>query len=340
MRELIQKVVGGAHLSPEEAERAVELIVEGGATPAQVGSFLTALRMKGETGGEILGAARAMRSRVVRVPHHQERILDTCGTGGDGRGTFNISTAAAFVAAGAGVPVAKHGNRAVSSRAGSADVLEALGVRIELDPEEMGRCLDQVGICFLFAPLLHPSMKAVAAPRREIGIRTIFNLLGPLTNPAGANFQLLGVYSPHLVETMAAVLRELGTERSLVVHGTGGLDEVSLAGPTLVGEASSSGVTVYTVYPEDMGLARAPVEAVLGGTAEENASLIRGVLSGEVRGPKRDVVLANAAAALVAAGAAANFREGVELAARSLDSGEALRKLEALVAASRAGATV
>ncbi len=329
MKEFIAKLVEGVHLSEDEAEQAMNLIMEGEATPAQIGSFLTALRMKGETVEEITGSARAMRARATRVPHHQGFVVDTCGTGGDGAGTFNISTAAAFVVAGAGVPVAKHGNRSVSSRTGSADVLEALGVNLELSPEEVGRCLDEVGIGFLFALRLHLSMKHAAAPRREMGIRTIFNILGPLTNPAGAQAQVMGVYSASLTEPVARALVRLGTKRSLVVHGAGGLDEISLSGPTVISDATAAGVVTSTIYPEDMGLERAPNAALLGGDAPYNAGVITAVLTGE-KGPRRDVVLANAAAALVAAGRAVDLQAGVALAAESIDSGQAMAKLEAL----------
>ncbi len=329
MKEFIAKLVEGRHLTAQEAERAMEIIMSGGATDAQIACFLTALRMKGETVEEIVGCARAMRARATRVPHSQPLVVDTCGTGGDGSGTFNISTAAAFVVAGAGVPVAKHGNRSVSSRSGSADVLEALGVNLELSPEQVGKCLDEVGIGFLFAPKLHLSMKFAAGPRREMGIRTIFNLLGPLTNPAGAQAQVMGVYDGRLTEPVARALASLGTARSLVVHGAGGLDEISLAGPTVVSEAGPAGVHTYTIYPEDLGLDRAGLEAVAGGDPGQNAGIIRAVLGGE-RGPRRDVVLANAAAALVAAGTARDLRTGVRMAAESIDSGRALAKLEAL----------
>ncbi len=329
MKEFIAKVIEGQHLTAAEAERAMDVIMGGGATDAQIAAFLTALRMKGETAEEITGCARAMRTRATRIPHSQPLVVDTCGTGGDGTGTFNISTTAAFVVAGAGLPVAKHGNRSVSSRAGSADVLEALGVNLDLTPEQVGRCLDEVGIAFLFAPKLHLSMKYAAGPRREMGVRTIFNVLGPLTNPAGAQAQVVGVYDARLVPVVAGALAALGTRRSLVVHGEGGVDEVSLAGPTLVAEAGPEGVRTYTVCPEDLGLERAPLEAIAGGDPAENAAIALAVLRGE-RGPRRDVVLANAAAALVAGGRAPDLRAGVAVAAEAIDSGRALARLEAL----------
>lgn len=329
MKGFIAKLVEGKHLTEAEAEQAMEAIMTGGATDAQIAAFLTALRMKGETVEEITGCARVMRAKATPIPHRRDFVVDTCGTGGDGAGTFNISTAAAFVVAGAGVPVAKHGNRSVSSRTGSADVLEALGVNLDLTPEQVGRCLDEVGIGFLFAPKLHLSMKYAAGPRREMGIRTIFNILGPLTNPAGAQAQVIGVYDARLTEPVARALVSLGTRRSLVVHGAGGLDEVSLSGPTIISDATPAGVVTITVYPEDMGLERSPNEAIAGGDAAHNAGIIREVLSGG-RGPQRDVVLANAAAALVAAGRAVDLRAGVRLAGEAIDSGQALAKLEAL----------
>lgn len=335
MKEFIAKVIEGKHLSAQEAERAMGVIMSGGATDAQIAALLTALRMKGETAEEITGCARAMRAHATRVPHHQPLVVDTCGTGGDGAGTFNISTTAAFVVAGAGLPVAKHGNRSVSSRTGSADVLEALGINLDLTPEQVGRCLDEVGIGFLFAPKLHLSMKYAIGPRREMGVRTIFNLLGPLTNPAGAQAQVVGVYDARLAPVVAGALAALGTRRSLVVHGDGGLDEIALSGPSLVAEAGPEGVRTYTVCPEDLGLERAPLAALAGGDPAENAALTRAVLAGE-RGPRRDVVLANAAAALVAGGAAADLRAGAAVAAESIDSGRALAKLEALCETSRA----
>lgn len=338
MKEFIARVVDGHHLTEAQAQQAMEAIMSGEATPAQIASFLTALRMKGETVAEITGFARVMRERVTRVPTSRPLVVDTCGTGGDGAGSFNISTAAAFVVAGAGLAVAKHGNRAVSSQVGSADVLEALGVNLELTPEQVGVCLDEVGIGFLFAPKLHLSMKHAVGPRREIGIRTVFNVLGPLTNPAGAQAQVVGVYDGRLTEVIARVLANLGTRRSLVVHGCGGLDEISLAGPSIVSEGSPAGVHTQTVYPEDLGLERAPLLSIRGGTAEENAAIIVEVLAG-APGPRRDVVLANAAAALVAGGAAADLRDGVRLAAAAVDSGRARGKLEALREETRSLAT-
>ncbi len=334
LKPFLARVVERRHLSAAEAQEAMSVIMEGRATQAQIGAFLTALRMKGETPEEITGCARAMRAHATLVPHHRELVVDTCGTGGDATGTFNISTAAAFVVAGAGVPVAKHGNRSVSSRAGSADVLEALGLNLDLTAAEMGECLDRVGIAFLFAPRLHLSMKHAAGPRREMGIRTIFNILGPLTNPAGAQAQVVGVYAPELTEVVARALHQLGTRRAMVVHGAGGVDEISLAGPTAVSEAGPGGVHSYTIFPEDLGLPRAPLGALAGGDPAANAELVLAVLGGRERGPRRDVVLANAAAALVVAGAAPNLRAGVNLAEEAVDSGRALAKLEELRAVS------
>lgn len=330
----IDRVVTGGSLGEEEAYAVMGLIMDGEATSAQIASLVTGIRMKGETVDEIVGFARAMRERAAAVRPTVEGYIDTCGTGGDGLATFNISTTAAFVVAGAGVPIAKHGNRAVSSRSGSADVLEALGVRIDLTPQQMARCIDEVGVGFLFAQALHASMRHAGGPRREIAIRTVFNILGPLTNPAGAKRQLLGVYDPALVPIMAEVASRLGAEKVLVVHGHPGLDEVSASGPTEVAEATPDGVRLYAITPEQFGIARGSVADLAGGDATENAASVRAILSGEHSG-KRDIILMNAAAALVAAGKAADFAEGVALARTSIDSGEALARLEALVAVSQ-----
>ncbi len=329
----IDRAVAGHDLTEDEAHAVMGLIMDGEATSAQIASLVTAIRMKGETADEIVGFARAMRERVTPVRPTVTGYIDTCGTGGDGLATFNVSTAAAFVVAGAGVPVAKHGNRAVSSRAGSADVLEALGVRIDLTPQEMARCVDEAGLGFLFAQALHASMRHAGGPRREIAIRTVFNILGPLTNPAGASRQVLGVYDPSLVPVMAEVASRLGAEKVLVVHGHPGMDEVSASGPTEVAEATADGVRLYVVTPEAVGIARGSLADLLGGTAEENAAVMRAVLGGEHAGA-RDVVLMNAAAALVAAGAADDFAAGVVLARASIDTGAALGRLEALVTVS------
>jgi anthranilate phosphoribosyltransferase len=301
--------------------------------------------MKGETVEELIGFAQVMRQKAVRVRTHgdevaaltgtdREMLIDTCGTGGDATGTFNVSTATAFVVAGAGLRVAKHGNRSVSSLCGSADVVEALGISLELTPAKVARCVEEIGIGFLYAPLLHTAMKHVMAARREMGIRTVFNMLGPLTNPAAANAQVVGVYSPALTEPLARVLAELGTIRAFVVHGADGLDEISNTGESRISEVREGVVRTFTVRPEDFGLARASIADLSGGDREQNAEIIRRVLGG-VAGPRRDIVLMNAAAALVVGGRARDLKEGVEVAARSIDSGAALAKLEGLIALSR-----
>ena len=333
IKEAIVKVSGGQPLEMEEASDAMQEIVQGVATPAQIAAFAIALRMKGETAAEIAGLARVMRQEAVRVSVTGE-VVDTCGTGGDGLCTFNISTVSAFVTAGAGVRVAKHGNRAYTSSCGSADVLEALGVAIDLRPEEVVRCVEQAGIGFMFAPVFHPAMKHAAGPRREIGVRTVFNVLGPLTNPAGATAQLLGVASAELVPLMGEVLKLLGCRRALVVHGDDGMDELSLSGPTLVCEVNEGSSESYSVEPEQFGLQRAPLSALAGGSAAANAVIAESVLRGE-RGPRRDVVLLNSAAALYAAGKAADIADGVRRAADSIDSGAAAERLASLRALSQ-----
>jgi len=290
--------------------------------------------MKGETAEEIAGCARAMRAQTTKVVTSQDPLMDTCGTGGDGLSTFNVSTVVAFVIAGAGVAVAKHGNRSVSSRCGSADVLETLGVRIDLGPEEIGRCLDEIGIGFLFAPRLHPAMKYALTPRREVGIRTIFNLLGPLTNPASASIQLLGVYDPRLTETIAEVLSLLGTHRALVVHGADGLDELSTTGVNKVTQLHNGQITTYHLDPQQLGLPSAELAQLRGGLPEENARIVRALLQGE-KGAKRHIVLLNAAAGLLAAEMVNDFKEGLGLAAESIDSGRAIDKLEQLIGLSQ-----
>lgn len=335
IREAIEALVNqGRDLSEGEATAVMGEIMSGQATPAQFGAFLIALRMKGETVDEITGMARVMREHALPVPIEGVALVDTCGTGGDAQGTFNVSTAAAFVVAGAGARVAKHGNRAMTSACGSADVLEALGARIELTPEQVAACIEDVGLGFMFAPAFHPAMKHAAAPRREIGVRTVFNILGPLTNPAGARAQLLGVARPELGAKMAAVLSRLGCEHALVVHGQDGLDEMSLSGPTSVHELREGRIREYEVSPQEMGLAEAPLDAVRGGSAEENADKLRSVLDGDA-GPARDIVLLNAAAALVAADLAADLWEGVRLAQSAIDSGAAREKLARFVELTR-----
>lgn len=330
LTEVIERVVNRYHLSEEEAEEAMGAIMSGQATPAQIASLLTALRLKGETVEEITGFARAMRARARSIRPPFNHVIDTCGTGGDQKSTFNISTTAAFVVAGAGLPVAKHGNRSVSSRCGSADVLEALGVKVDLTPEQAERCLEETGICFLFAPVFHEAMKYAVGPRREIGIRTVFNILGPLTNPAEARLQLLGVYDPNLTGVLARVLRRLGSARAMVVHGEDGLDEITHTGRTRVSELVDGEIRSYEVVPEDLGLRRGRLEEITGSTAEENARIAIDVLSGKP-GPCRDVVLMNAGAALLVGGKVGDLRDGVRLAAEVIDSGAALRKLREFV---------
>lgn len=326
IKEAIHMLVNRIDLSEAESASCMMEIMEGKASDAQIGAFLAALRMKGETVDEITGAARVMRQKAtaIRAP---EGVLDTCGTGGDMAYTFNISTTTAFVVAGAGVPVAKHGNRSVSSRSGSADVLEALGVKIDLPPEKVELCLSETGFGFLFAPLFHPAMKYAIAPRREMGIRTIFNILGPITNPAGAKRQILGVFAQKLTDTLAQVLGNLGAVDAMVVHGDDGLDEVSISGPTRVSRYRDGHVEQFTVQPEDFGLWRHNAGEIRGGSSEENASITLSILHGE-KGPRRDIVLLNAALALVVAGKTESLRDALAFAAESIDSGRALKKLE------------
>lgn len=330
IKELIGKVISGQNLTQNEAEGAMEIIMAGEATPAQIAALLTALRLKGETVAEITGFALTMRRRATAIDCHDPSVVDTCGTGGDGTNTFNISTTAALVLAGAGVRVAKHGNRSVSSNCGSADVLERLGVHLDLAPEDVAACLEEVGIAFLYAPALHGAMKHAAGPRREIGFRTVFNILGPLTNPAGAKLQVLGVYDPALTAKLAAVLAALGTKRAFVVHGAGGMDEISLSGATRVSELKDGVIHEYELNPVDFGLTEAPIAALAGGSPEVNAAITRSILAGTLD-PCRDAVLLNAAPGLVAAGRAGSIREAVDLAAMSIDSGAAGEKLRQLV---------
>jgi len=327
-------------LSRAEARAVMTEVLTGQCTDAQIAALLVALHMKGETVEEIVGFAEAIRAAATPLELHANSVLDasgtgrdalvdTCGTGGDTSGTFNISTATAFVVAGAGVRVAKHGNRSVTSKCGSADVMEALGVNIALPPERIAACLEQVGIAFLFAPAMHSAMKYVQPARRELRLRTVFNLLGPLTNPARATCQVVGVYSADLVEKLAEALSMLGLHRALVVHGSDGLDEITISGPTRIGEVREGQVHTYEVTPEEFGLRKASLEEISGGDAAINAKLIREVLAGE-KSPRRDVVVLNAAAALVAAGKADHMRDAVPLAAQSIDSGAAAKKLVAL----------
>lgn len=332
----ISKLVRGQDLTEAEAAEAMSVVMSGEATPAQIAGFMVALRMKGETAEEITGLARTMRAKAVPIDVSGD-LLDTCGTGGDGSGTFNISTVSAIVAAGAGARVAKHGNRASSSRCGSADVLEALGVRIDLPPEGVARCIDSVGIGFLFAQTFHPSYKHAAAPRRELGIRTVFNLLGPLSNPAGARFQSVGVAEASMLERVLDVLLALGAERVVVFHGSGGQDELTISGPSLVAESIDGRRAAYQVDPAEVGLSHAQPETVLGEGPAENAAIVKEVLGG-VQGPRRDVVLLNSAAALRAAGLADDWRSAVALAAETIDRGRAGAALERWVTATKAEA--
>ncbi len=339
--EALKKIVERCDLAREEAEAVLNQIMTGECTDAQTGALLVGLRMKGETADELTGFARVMRARAAPVRPRslvatnlggteRDALIDTCGTGGDASGTFNISTATAFVVAGCGLRVAKHGNRSVSSHCGSADVIEALGVRIELPPERVAQCIDEVGIGFLHAPLLHQAMKHVAPARRQLAIRTIFNMLGPLTNPAEANTQVIGVYAAHLTELLAEVLRNLGTLRALVVHGSDGLDEITITGESKITELKNGELSTYTVRPEDFGLNRASLEDIQGGDAGENAQIILDILQGK-SGPRRDIVLLNAAAALMASGKAADFKWGIEMARGSIESGRAMGKLNRLI---------
>ena len=329
----LTRLVAHESLSAADAERAMDLILRGEASPAEIAGFLVALRMKGETSGELVGFARAMRRMATPIEHglNGQTLLDTCGTGGDGCNTFNISTIAAFVVAGAGVHVAKHGNRSISSRCGSADLLEAWGVRVPMAPEETARAIREVGIGFLFAPAVHAAMKHAQPVRKDLKIRTAFNLLGPLTNPAGAQAQVLGVFSLDVMDLVAATLAELGTEHAFVVHGAGGLDEISLAGETMVAEVRDGKAQRFNVTPEEFGVKRAPIEAIRGGTAKENAALISRILEGEAGAP-RDIVVINAAAALVATGISENFRDAADTARLAIDSGKACETLESLKA--------
>jgi anthranilate phosphoribosyltransferase len=329
IKEAIAALVAGRSLTADGAAQVMEEIMQGEATPAQFGAFVTALRLKGETVDEIVGLAMTMRARAIQVVIDGP-VVDTCGTGGDGSQTFNISTTAAFIAAGAGLIVAKHGNRAMSSQCGSADVLETLGVKIDLTAEQVQRCLKEIGIGFMFAPSFHPAMKYAAVPRREIGIRTVFNILGPLTNPAGAKAQVLGVADDSLVEKLALALQQLGCNHALVVHGEDGLDEITVSGKSHICELKGGHIVNYNISPEDIGLTRADSENLKGGNAKENAEVLRSILSG-ASGPQRDAVLMNSAAALLAGDKVETLRRGVELAQNTVDSGQALNKLEQLI---------
>ncbi len=344
VKEAISKIVLRQDLTEKEAIEVMTEIMSGQATEAQIAAFITGLRLKGETIEEITGCARVMReyATVIRprcapvdierdeINLDRETIIDTCGTGGDKTNTFNVSTSAAFIAAGAGLRVAKHGNRAVSSRCGSADVLSELGVNLEVTPEKVEECIDSVGIGFLYAPMLHGAMKHAIGPRRQIGIRTIFNVLGPLTNPAGAKAQVLGVYEPRLTEVLANVLLKLGSDHAFVVHGKDAMDEISITGETQISELSKAQVTTYTVSPEDFGIRPCRLADIGGGDAAENAAIIRRILDGE-KGPRRDIACLNAAAAIAAGNKASTIKAGLVLAYEAIDSGNAREKLERLV---------
>lgn len=329
-RENLNKIVRGNDLSETEMSQMITEIFSGNVTDAQIGALMAALATKGETFEELAGAARAMRRKALRIQASAATIVDTCGTGGDGAQTFNISTTTAFVVAGCGVTVAKHGNRSISSRCGSADLLEALGVKLDIDPEIVEEAVQEIGIGFLFAPLFHSAMRYAAKARKEVGLRSIFNMLGPLTNPAGANCQLLGVYAPELTEMFAHALQLLGAKRAFVVHGHDGLDEISVCAPTRVSELKDGLIRTYDITPEQFFGSRADAAELLGGNPEENAAITRKILNGE-KGPKRNVILLNTAAALVAAGKAEDFQEGIRMAEISIDEGAAAEKMEALV---------
>jgi anthranilate phosphoribosyltransferase len=334
LREALRKAAAGERLSEGEAERALETIMEGTVAPAATAALLTALRVRGESVPEIVGFARAMRRFAAKV-EAPEGVVDTCGTGGDAKGTINVSTAAAFVARGAGVTVAKHGNRAATSQAGSADVLEALGADIELGPEGVGRCIEETGIGFMFARTHHPAMKFVAPVRAELPFRTVFNLLGPLTNPAGAKRQVVGVFGGPYVRPVAEALLGLGAEKALVVHGTDGMDEITVTDKTLVAEVADGNIKEYEISPEDFGLSPHAPDGLLGGDAHLNARILREVLSGEQRGAARDIVLLNAGAAIYVSGEAETIEEGVRRAEESISSGAARRALDDFVRATR-----
>ncbi|MDA8085013.1 MAG: anthranilate phosphoribosyltransferase [Nitrospiraceae bacterium] len=334
IKEAINLVVGGIDLAEAEMAECMKEIMEGRATESQIGSLLTALRMKGETVEEITGAARIMRDKAARI-NAPEGVLDTCGTGGDTSHTFNISTTTALVVAATGVPVAKHGNRAVSSRSGSADVLEALGVKIDLEPALVEKCIFETGFGFMFAPIFHPAMKYAVGPRRELGIRTVFNILGPLTNPAGARRQILGVFSSRLTEPLATVLGNLGADDALVVHGEDGLDEITVSTGTKASRYAGGKVESMYISPEDFGMSRAKVQDLVGGDRDENARITLQILQG-MKGPKRDVVLMNASAAVMISGKAPDLRTSLDIVQEALDSGRAMGKLEEIRRVSQA----
>jgi len=327
---LLNKVVLGESLDEKEAKKTMNKIMQGEVTSAQIASFLTALRIKGETIEEIVGFAQAMRENAVKLKKVYPFAVDTCGTGGDCKGTFNISTVTALVVAGAGLKVAKHGNRGVSSKSGSADVLEALGITINLTPIQIEECLEKVGIAFFFAPIFHPAMKFALGPRREIGFRTIFNLLGPLTNPAGAKYQVIGVYDTNLTELIAGVLGRLGVQGAMVVCGENGIDEITLTGSTKISQVKDGIIETFYLEPEELGLQRCKLKDIQGGDAKTNAKIALDILNGQRKGPQRDIVLLNAAAVLTVRGVVQDIKIGIKKVAEIIDSGAALRKLEEL----------
>jgi len=330
IKNILKSLVQGKNLKEKEAERVMEEIMEGKATSAQIASFLTALRIKGETVAEITGFARVMLEKVDTFHIERDILVDTCGTGGDNLNTFNISTVVAFVVAGAGLTVAKHGNRALSSRCGSADVLETLGMKLMLPKEKLKQALEKIGIGFLFAPCHHPAMKHALTPRQEIGIRTVFNILGPLINPLGANVRLMGVHSFSLTEPLARVLKNLGVRDAFVVWGEDGLDEISITARTRISQLRKGKIKTYYIEPKDFGIKSTSLQEISGGGRDENARILKDILAGE-RGPKREIVLINAAACFVAAEQARNLKEGIKIAENSIDSGKADGKLESLV---------
>ncbi|MBS20046.1 MAG: anthranilate phosphoribosyltransferase [Chloroflexi bacterium] len=331
IKESINKLVNGIDLTFEESEYAMNEIMEGEATPAQFGAFVVALKLKGESIDEVAGMASSMRSKSLKVDIPGDDLLDTCGTGGDHSGTFNISTVSAFVASGAGAKVAKHGNRAMSGSSGSADVLEALGAQITLEPDKVKRCIQDAGFGFMFAQNFHPSMRFAASPRREIAIPTVFNILGPLTNPAGASNQMIGVSNPNVGELMANVLRRLGTKKAVIVHGKDGLDEITVSGDSILWILDDSGIIKMEISPEEFGFSRSPIENIKAKDSSESALIIRNILSGSEQGPSRDIVIMNSAVALFCLGIVPDIQNGIQESIRSIDSGEALNKLEKYV---------
>ncbi len=330
IKDCIKKLVDGLDLSSGESREAMDEIMTGSATPSQISSLITALRIKGETPEEISGFAAVMRAHAVQLTPRSDYFVDTCGTGGDISGTFNVSTVASFIAAGAGIVIAKHGNRAVSSKCGSADLLEKLGVKIDIPPEKVAQCIDSVGIGFIFAPLFHQAMKHAAPTRKEIGIRTIFNVLGPVSNPANTKGQLMGVYSEKLTRVMAEVLKGQGCETAMVVHGTDGIDEISISGRTKIAHLSKGIIKEYFVEPENFGIKKQPLSSISGGSPEENAVITKNILEGREKGARRNVSVLNAAAAIVVGKRASDIKEGMELAIKALDCGAAAEKLEKL----------